>query len=791
MKVDKTQFYSGNKRHLAGMVSDKSLPLSSYPMTQYNNRYFERPLKHNSNDLSFKGLSFTGDSAVKEEPKKHKPINPTLVLLGALGVAGLALRLAPSYKQAVKFNVPEFKKFTNKYIENIGGDLFDHLKDSKLAQKMLKVDGDEAIIYKKTIPQLIWDGLKYPFTVLPADLLNGTVELLGKIKPFKKWSEETLAKPLFKNIRQRSKIDAKINSLQGLVETQQKLSKKLASGELTSAEVSSEMFQKSVKMFDKEKYGAYDTKHERALNRLVSGLPPAVFLANDAYNLSRMMDDDPKKADKEKKTRFKQETARILSSGYLTLITLGALNKYINNSKFGIMLMTGTTVLLTEAFSRLTNGKHIKRLSPEEARAENERNNAPEKDIKPDTSFKANPEFEKKSEKGQQKPLLSFDTLLKASAVVIAAGFGIKGLRKLKPVDDMFRIVQEPFQKLYKRLTVTPDHTITKERFDKIIAVLNENGYKDLASKYQKIAAGVTDEKGIIHLGAKNKKYAKPFVNFVITPFRFAFNTVTLPYRLVNKVVEAVLPKAAPAAKTAEELAKELSKKDVEILAKTIENIGKEAVKKGMTPKKFQSYVNDNVLKAFNVTTMSNVSNAELSNLAKTASTAATIWFLMTDNYNMVMLKSNGNDKEGAETKFKERFVQEGSRLFYQTLLIDLFNSTFRSQYNGSLAGMSWVTLVDTTLGEILTRKSVGMPVGAHTRAELESIEKKQNEATGFLKGYYNFMRRLTGKRSIESYHVNNNSQPAPVVTQTLPQKNDTPVNFTNNRPIFKQMING
>ena len=102
---------------------------------------------------------------------------------------------------------------------------------------------------------------------------------------------------------------------------------------------------------------------------------------------------------------------------------------------------------------------------------------------------------------------------------------------------------------------------------------------------------------------------------------------------------------------------------------------------------------------------------------------------------------------------------------------------------------MSWVTLVDTTLGEILTRKSVGMPVGAHTRAELEAIEKKQNEATGFLKGYYNFMRRLTGKRSIESYHVN--KEPAPVVKEALPQKNESPVNFTNNRPIFKQMING
>ena len=788
MKVDQTQFYSGNKRHLTGMVSDKSLPLSSYPMTQPNNRYFERPLKHNSNDLSFKGLSFMGET--KDEPKKRKPINPTLVLLGALGAIGVALRAAPSYKLVGKFNISEFKEFTNKYIGNIGSDLFDHLKDSKLSKKMLKVEGNEATIYKKSIPQLIWDGLKYPFTILPADLLNGSVELLGKIKPFKKWSENVLAKPFFKNIRQRSKIDAKMNSLQGLFETQKKLASKLANGELTEAEVSSEMFQRSVKMFDKEKYGAYDTKHERALNRLVSGLPPAIFLANDAYNLSRMMDDDAKKADKEKKTRFNQEATRILTSGYLTLITLGALNKYINNSKFGIMLMTGATVLFTEAFSRLANGKHIKRLTPEEARAENEKNNAPEKDIKPDTSFKANPDFAKKDDKTQQqKPLLTFDTLMKASAVVIAAGFGIKGLRKLKPVDNMFKIVQEPFQKLYKKLTVIPDHTISKEKFDKIVDVLNQNGYKDLAAKYQNIAAKVTDSNGIIHLGAKNKKYVKPAVNFVIAPFKFAFNTVTLPYRLVDKAVKMFMKKPKAAPKTAEQLAQELSKKDVEVLAKTIENIGKEAVKKGMTPKKFQSYVNDNILKAFNATTMSNISNAELSNLAKTAASAATIWFLMTDNYNMVMLKSNGNDKEGAETKFKERFVQEGSRLFYQTLLIDLFNSTFRSQYNGSLAGMSWVTLVDTTLGEILTRKSVGMPVGTHTRDELEAIEKKQNDATGFLKGYYNFMRRLTGKRSIESYHVKDEKNNNTFVTQS--PKADFPINFTNNHPVFNQIIKG
>lgn len=768
---------------------------TSVPSTPQNNyRYLERPLKHNQlDDLSFKGLSFSGNN---DEPhKKKKQINPTLAMLGALAVTAAGLRFAPHYKFATKFSEKEFGEFTQKYIgSNIGKELLENLKGSKLAKDMIKVEGDTISIYKKTIPQLIWDGLKYPFTILPADLLNGSVELLGKIKPLKNWANNTLQKPLFKNIRQRSKIDAKVNALHGLVETQQNLTAKLQQGALNEAQITSDMFQKSVKMFDTQKYGAYDTKHERALNRLVSGLPPAIFLANDAYNLSRMMDDDPKKADKEKKTRFKQETARILSSGYLTLVTLGALNKYINNSKLGIMLMTGATVLVTEAFSRLANGKHIKRLTPEEARLENEMNDNPEKNIKP-LSFKANEPVQGEKSKDtkpqeQQKPLLSMDTLLKASGVVIATGFAVKGLRKIPFVDNAFKAVQKPFKDLYKKLTVNPDYTITQDKFNKIVDVLEQNGFADLATKYKNIAKTCVDKDGIIHLGAKDKKYVKPAVNFVIAPFKFAFNAVTLPYRYTDKLVKLIAGKPKTVQKTAEELSKELSKKDVEVLSKTIESIGEKALKKGMTPVEFQSYVKDNILKAFNVTTMSNVSNAELSNLAKTAATAATLWFLMTDNYNMVMLKSNGNDVNGAETKFKERFVQELSRLFYQTLLIDLFNSTFRSQYNGSLAGMSWVTLVDTTLGEILTRKSVGMPVGAHTRDELEAIEKKQSEATGFVKSYYNFMRRLTGKRSIESYHVNTKPEVS-FKAETAPTEQPQKIDFASARPIFNSMIKG
>ena len=811
MLVNNTTVYSGLKqRHLKTKASESSFPQNSYPMT---NRYFERPLENNSADLSFKGLSFSAKN--EGEKREKKPINGTLALLGGIAAAGLLLRLAPGYKKVGTFKISELNEFFDTYdksLKSISEGLIDNLKNSKLksAKKLVQVEGDNITLYKKTIPQLIWDGLIYPFTQLPADIYNGSVKLLSKIKPLRSRMEAYYNSDRLWKLRQKSKLDAKTNALQGLFETKNDLLTKFNEGKLTAEQVTSELFQKKVKLFDTQKYGAYDTKHERALNRLVSGIPPAVFLANDAYNLSRMMDDDPKKATKEKKIRFRQEITRIVTSGYLTLITLGALNKYINNSKFGIMLMTGLTVLFTEAFSRLTNGKHIKRLTPEEARAENDRNRLEDGKVAPQPSFKAIEDWrrdpkrislasdlafrgkEKVSEQiaddvqkeevktadGQvqdrisseqkykqntnhQKPLLSFDILLKASAVVIAAGFALKGIKKAVPsYTVMMNAIKKPFNNLYKKLTRIEDYAIPKAKFDKITDVLEQYGYKDLAADYKKIAEKLIDKEGMLHLGPRDKKYIKPIVNFVIAPFKFMANAVTLPYRLTDKLVKAVRKKPVPPVKSPKEIAEEINRKNVEVLAKTVENIGKKALEKGMTEAKFKSYVNDNILKAFNVTTMSNVSNAELSNLAKTAATAATLWFLMTDNYNMVMLKSDGKDVEGAETKFKERFVQEISRLFYQTLLIDLFNSTFRSQYNATLAGMSWVTFTDTTIGEILTRKSVGMPVGAHSRDELMEIEKKQNEATGFLKGYYNFMRRLTGKRPMNTYLI------APIANQ-------------------------
>lgn len=825
-RIDKQREKQGYLSHEIGIAVDSSIYNS-----QYNNQDIKRPLNNNPSDLSFKGLSFI-----------------------------------PMYKKVGEYSKAEFLEFSKKHLYNLGENLFNDITVTQKdrTNKLISLDGDKITVNKKTIPHLAWDGIIYPFKILPFDMLNGSVELLGKVPGFKNWSKNILSTDFFKNIRQRSKIDKKINSLAGMItyhedkvndavrqymKTHNGIKPNKEEMEKIIAKVDENMatsvFQTTSKQFD-FKTGNYDTKHERALNRLVSGLPPAIFLANDAYNLSRMMDDDSTAAEKERRTRFKQEASRILTSGYLTLITMGAFQKFINKSKFGIVLTTGITVLVTEMFSRLSNGKHITRLTPEKAREINEKENAPEKDIKPNdnkgqiSSTGLNMRSEKPKE--QQKPLLSFDTLMKASATVLAIGYGIKGFKnipkiqekalkyfenmkvnnpekykKLK-IENLFtesrndfkqmykdtklsdkeidlknaveafekKVIYRPFTDLYKKLT-TEKFIIDKTKFDKTVEILKQHGYGEFAQKYEAVgnSKDVLKEingQQILDLGMKDKK-VKPAVNFVIAPFKFMWNTITLPYWVIDKKIgdlfRVAKPKKAP--------------KEVEYLAKSIEKITKKTndlATGKMTPKEFEDFIRINMTNAFNKDSMSNVSNAELSNLAKTAATAATIWFLMTDNYNMVMLKSNGNDKEGASTKFKERFVQEGSRLFYQTLLIDLFNSTFRNSYNASLLGMSWVTLADTTLGEMLTRSSVGIPIKAHTRDELIDIETKQNNSKGFMKKYYNFMQRLTGKRSIKTYEVNPKNSPAFESAKTIPASlsiNKSPA-FSQNS-LLEQMI--
>lgn len=871
----------------------KKQDVSKDSLSQNYNKNYTTPLERTTNSISFKGV-------------------PSLLIR--------------------KTKPMPFKKAMDAIRSAVGDTadtLWSHIQKSETMSQRIIIDKakDTIQIKEKTPIYLVIEGIKYPFTKLPFHLMDWALKGLKKVSAFKSGIEKFQKKDFYQKFKATAKDDDKINALRGILETANKY--KYDSEKIRNSSI----IMDATKMFD-PKTGNYNSVHERALTRIVTGFIPAFFLANDAYNLSRLMDDDKKSADKEKKLRFNQETKRVLSNAYIQLITLGALSKYINKSKFAIVATTFLTVLATESYSRLSNGKRIHFLSSEEAKKINEKtkqksgsvtsateNNAPEQvetkqKENPALSFKNNiintpasndvtasaafskglfKDFalvsnlkpieqkgnkdEKKPEK-ELKPLLSFGTIMKASAAIVAAGFALKGLKAVKvngkrPVADLFRGISNKYNSIYKSLT-EKEHTIKKTEFDALLNKIKINGFSEIANEYRSIAqkyqkktaidkfqkdfikdlekAGIAgakdfgkiDKKQLMTVAAndfithlkncnqdelakfvketlfgsdgkiidfnnkktvntaytkifkkikelkadehmrpldnsfkinqgdniieqfeanieklknagktdvaqkyeklindalnaaevklgKTNKFFKPAVDFFITPFKFLWGTVTLPYRVVKMVLKLKTPMTAP---SHTDRIKSLSNSVLKLNKKiNQDNTG------------FRKDFEENILKSFNKLSMSSVSNSDLSNLAKLSATAATIGFLVTDNYNMVMLKSNGDDKKQAQIKAKERVVQETSRLFYQMLFIDLFNSTFSSTYHNSLLGAQAVNTVSTLAGEYFNRTAIGMPVKEKTRDQILNKEYENITSPGLKGKFFRFMTRLTGKK--------------------------------------------
>lgn len=315
-----------------------------------------------------------------------------------------------------------------------------------------------------------------------------------------------------------------------------------------------------------------------------------------------------------------------------------------------------------------------------------------------------------------------------------------------------------------------------------------------------------TIEKTAVETPVQMETKLKPFVDMVTQPFQFLFSVAKFPFKiatlLINMVTSPVQKKAAQAALGNAELSKfekVINKVVTDIYGETKEKTGKIAqtvfvnameqldkktlsyrkavelydkAKKSGVPNdkleilkeaidkaeyKLSVYINSAVEKSFNGVTQSSNKNTDLAMMSKLASSAVTSAFLVADNYNMVMLKSNGEDKEGAKEKANERIIQRLSALFYQTMLINWFNATFRSTYNSSLKGMTAVVIPNTLATEILTRKSIGMPVGKKSLEELNAIDEKNENRKGFLGAYFKFMRLLTGKKPLKDRLPKNN----------------------------------
>ena len=387
----------------------------------------------------------------------------------------------------------------------------------------------------------------------------------------------------------------------------------------------------------------------------------------------------------------------------------------------------------------------------------------------------------------KDKGLLTFDMIKKAMITSIVVGFGIKGIRKNKSVDKAFNTFFGYFKESYNKF-VKHDFLISKKEFEAINTKLKDSGFNEIASQFEKIMqthdndlkqlstllqdmlnsnefkkvvstnakylkqhninpltlskSGVKSELNALNsigedcyrLGKIDRKY-KPAVDFVIAPFKFMWATVKFPYTIVNNLVSLISKDKKSRTTSA-----------IDTLTKSMLDLQSKA---NSSPEEFTKYIKTAMCSSFNNVSKSDYSNADLGKLTKLFASTVTTWFLIADDYNMVMMKSLGEDESGASLKAKERFQQRITGIFYQTLFIDLFNNTFRKVYHTSLLGMSAVTGACTAVCEVFTRKSIGKPVGRMSRDEINELEYRNTNAPGLKGKYFRFMTDLTGKKAV------------------------------------------
>ena len=133
-----------------------------------------------------------------------------------------------------------------------------------------------------------------------------------------------------------------------------------------------------------KKVGNYNTKSERAWNRLGTGFVSALFSATDFYNMSMYRKNDPNEANKSSRNRFFQDMRRQGLTAGITYVLLGAFQNKVNSSVAYAVLSLGGVTLISEVLSRLIGGISLTPLSPEEARKiaekqEKEGKNKPDK----------------------------------------------------------------------------------------------------------------------------------------------------------------------------------------------------------------------------------------------------------------------------------------------------------------------------------------------------------------------------------------------------------------------------
>lgn len=561
-----------------------------------------------------------------------------------------------------------------------------------------------------------------------------------------------------------------------------------------------------------KKVGKYNTKTERAWNRLGTGFVSATFAATDFYNISMLQNNDPNKANKSGKKRFMQDMRRQGLTAGITYVVLGALQRSVNNSVMAAVLSLGGVTLASEVLSRKMGGIPLTPLSPEEAakvadkqekkRLEKE-GKEPVQDEKQDdkeilqnepqteqeastnnmevfkvftdkvnypsfnglTSFKANDkniQNEPAENKDKKKKSSVASKILKGVAAVFGASLFIGYLRtkNVGKINDIINSISSSYDDFRTKCT-TRRLILPADDVDGFLNYLEKNNFMEQHNVLQRTLSTFTKHGKLSGQTPLVQKYI-PKKELNPTGFYYdlgyvdsrakktVFNVVTYPINAVTKIMGNAnnLVRRLLGAAPVEEAPKEVIKSKT--AAEFMEKHS-HRYKDALAKEDMYSFrkeLEDAFTRHFSEANSKN-KNTSIAMISRFLITVISGYFFVNDYRNEVLIESKGKDVERANSTMKERIGHKIANFFLNSMFMDLFNTTFENIYLSSVTGATAVAMATEFTNETAVRASICTPTSKMTREELIEYEDKRLNDDSLKGDYYRTFMKLTGKKPL------------------------------------------
>lgn len=519
------------------------------------------------------------------------------------------------------------------------------------------------------------------------------------------------------------------------------------------------------KAFGQDK-GKYSTKSLMLGNRLISGLVYSVYLSTDAFNTTMRFSGSKEESQKQQKSRFAQENARIGLNLYLQNLIFSTFESQMNKNLGNALLASGATVALSEIVGRQLVSKPImpsdkKTLDSMEQEMLSKKGFLPSLGrlmTRVKKTESANAANIKPSSANQNQKIIS-PALPKTFAVFTsnqvknnnASQVAFTGAEKVaqmfdsKNLEKLLNVIKDFDLSQYKYYTETIEKGLSGKTLDEFIkssssvpigesktlqtrvveSVLAPVGWvKNIGKSMVKLMKGLSPEakrKELLdfikdkpladefQVFKKNRLELKVWQNSRLSETEKETKILEEFVDMKNKIkeeIQGVKNVLLWLDKQVKANKFDLSKLSAEQKA-TLENMLEKVMISSDGAKQVE--YDGNTLAQLNI------------HLARVITTI----FLVTDAYNLTMQYANDNKKD-ARKSAKGRAVQEVTRISISAYMLGFIHNLLSKVCNSSLLGAFGVTLLTSVTNDTLTRLAVGVPLTPKKQEEL--LKKDKNK---------------------------------------------------------------